>query len=96
MLMDFQMFSFKNFHTKNQNMFLSSATKFVTVPRKKQNTKTKVGKWLHWQKFDFECAIDVKGYNNYEVIFLLFLVDLHIKRQFWKKTTMFHLISLRE
>ena len=88
------MFTFKNFHTKNQNIFLSSATKFVTTPRKKQNTKTRVGKWLHWQKFDFECAIDVEGYNNYEVIFPL--VYLHIKFQFSKKAPILYLISLRE
>ena len=90
------MFSFENFYTKSQNIFLSSATKFVRVPRKKQNTKAKVRKWLHWQKFDFECAIDVKGYNNYEAISPPSLVYLHMKLQFWEKTPMFHKISLRE
>ena len=94
--MDSPDFSFKSFHTKNQNNLLSSATKFVTLPRKKQNAKTKVRKWLHWQKFHFECAIDVKGYSNYEVIFPLSLVYLHIKLHFWKKTPMFHLMSLIE
>ena len=94
--MDLQMFSFENFYTKSQNIFLSSVTKFVRVPRKKQNTKAKVRKWLHWQKFDFECAIDVKGYNNYEAISPPSLVYLHMKLQFWEKTPMFHKISLRE
>ena len=84
-LMDFQMFSFENFYTKSQNIFLSSATKFVRVPRKKQNTKAKVRKWLHWQKFDFECAIDVKGYNNDEAISPRSLDYLHMKLQFWIK-----------
>ena len=48
----------------------------MTVPWKRQSMKTKVGnktviaksqldlKWLHWRKFHFECAIDVKGYSN--------------------------------
>ena len=42
-------------------------------------------KWLHCQKFDFECAIYVKGYNNYEVIFPRSLVYLHVNLQFLEK-----------
>ena len=33
----------KNVPTKNGNIFLSSAIKFVTIPWKRQNMKTKVG-----------------------------------------------------
>ena len=97
----------KSLYKKNQSIFLSSAIKFGTVPWKKQNIKTKVSnkaviairrlelKWLHWQKFNFDCATDVKGLNNYEVIFPFSLVSLHVNLQFLKKAPIFHLISLK-
>ena len=64
--MDFQMFSLKVLVQK----VCDSTTEKTKVDNKAVIVTWRIElKWLHWQKFHFECAIDVKRYSNYEVDF---------------------------